>query len=411
MIQILRLMSPMLGLIWSISGSAAFADDGDAAIATGASVSVTGPDVTLRSGNQTIPVGREFVKFQVRRVADDWLYLVSDRAAGWVRKDQVVPVEKSEGHLSAILERDPNLSWARLWRAAVWLDRKDLIQSQADLDSIIDREPTDVSALALRGRVLTVKGDFDGALVDLDKAIALAPANPRAYLYRAAARQGKKQLEKADEDFAEALRLDPKDVEAYITRGIVRRDQDRLDDAIADFNASVQLAPRNARAFLERAIARKEKGQFDWALADLNEAVELDPGSAPAFLNLSIVRFLLRDFAGAVDGAETALKLAPGDMNTLNHMAWLLATVPEAKYRDGRRAVDYARQADKIAGGQDPDVKDTLSASLAEDGKYEEAQATMAKALELYPKDNPERPDAEKRLELFKARKAFRSDP
>lgn len=411
MFKNIRLMTPILGLILSIAGSAAFATDGDTAIAVGASVSLTGPDVTLRSGNRAIPVGREFVKYQVRRLANDWLYLVSDRATGWVRKDQVVPVERSEGYLTAILDRDPNLTWARLWRAAVLLDRKDLPKAQADLSSILAREPTDVSALALRGRVLTVKGDFDAAIADLDKAIALAPSNPRAYLYRAAARQAKKQLEKADEDFAEALRLDPNDVEAYLMRGIVRRDQDRLDDAIADSNAAVQLAPRNARAFLERAIARKEKGQLDWALADLNEAVNLDPESAQAFLNLSIVRFLLRDFAGAYDSAETALKLAPSDKETLNHTAWLLATVPEARFRDGRRAVEYARQADQIAEGKDPDVLDTLSAALAEDGKFDEALAMMTRALELYPKENPERPEAEKRLELFKSRKAFRSDP
>lgn len=385
--------------------------DGDSTIQPGSRVCVTGPEVAMQSGNRRIPVSGEFRMFQVRRLTDGWVHLTSDRSAGWVKKAEVIPFEKAEEHLTAILQKDPNLAWAKRWRAAARLDRKDFEAALADVDSLLVRDSTDVSALILKGRAQAGKGDFDAAIAELDKAISLAPSNTRAILARATARFGKKQLEKAEADFTEALRLDPNDVEAHMTRGIVHREQGRIDEAIADFDTAVNLAPQNARTFLERAIARHGKAQLDWALADLDEAVKLDPKSAEAFRNLSIVRFQLRDFAGALDAAETSVRLAPADTASLNHLAWVLSTAPFTDLRDGTKAVRLARKADEISGGTDADVKDTLAAALAEDGQFDEAQKVLAKALELYSPDDSDRPEAEKRMSLYKNRQAFRSDP
>jgi len=391
--------------------SIAIGADGDATLQPGSRVCVTDPEVALQSGNRRVPVGGEYRVFQVRRLSGDWVHLISDQSAGWVKKSDVIPIGKAEERLDAILERDPNLAWAKRWRAAARLDRKDFEGAMADVDSLLMRDSTDVPALILKGRAQAGKGDFDAAIAEFDKAISLAPSNSRAILARATARFGKKQLEKAEADFTEALRLDPNDVEAHVTRGVVYREQGRIDEAIADFDTAVSLAPQNARAFLERAIARQEKAQLDWALADLEEAAKLDPTSAEAFRNLSIVRFHLRDFAGALDSAETSVRLAPAETASLNQLAWVLSTAPLTDLRDGNRAVRLARKADEISGGAVADVKDTLAAALAEDGQFDEAQKVEVKALELYSPDDSDRAEAEKRMSLYKNRQAFRSDP
>ena len=57
------------------------------------------------------------------------------------------------------------------------------------------------------------------------------------------------------------------------------------------------------------------------------------------------------------------------------------------------------------------DVLDTLAAAYAEDGRFEEAVSTQARALEHFEKDDPDRVEAEKRAELYRAKKPFRADP
>ncbi len=51
--------------------------------------------------------------------------------------------------------------------------------------------------------------------------------------------------------------------------------------------------------------------------------------------------------------------------------------------RDGAEAVRLAEQADKTTGGANPGVLDTLAAAYAEAGRFEEAQATARRAVEL----------------------------
>jgi Flp pilus assembly protein TadD len=45
----------------------------------------------------------------------------------------------------------------------------------------------------------------------------------------------------------------------------------------------------------------------------------------------------------ALDNYAIALKLKPGTAVVLNNMAWIYATHPEAKYRNGAKAVEMLR--------------------------------------------------------------------
>ena len=54
-------------------------------------------------------------------------------------------------------------------------------------------------------------------------------------------------------------------------------------------------------------------------------------------------------FAEAENGLEAAIKLDSTEY-TLNALAWLKATCPEEKYRDGKIAVELAKKAIEKAG-------------------------------------------------------------
>ena len=49
-----------------------------------------------------------------------------------------------------------------------------------------------------------------------------------------------------------------------------------------------------------------------------------------------------------------------------NDLAWLLATAPDARFRDGPRAVEHATRACELSGWRDAAALDTLAAAYAE---------------------------------------------
>jgi len=69
--------------------------------------------------------------------------------------------------------------------------------------------------------------------------------------------------------------------------------------------------------------------------------------------------------------AEQAMETPP-DTWGMNALAWLYATCPDVKYRDGAKAIELAKK-----GGDG----DTLAAAYAEAGRWDEAVAEEKKAI------------------------------
>jgi Flp pilus assembly protein TadD len=73
----------------------------------------------------------------------------------------------------------------------------------------------------------------------------------------------------------------------------------------------------------------------------------------------------------------------PDDPEAQKSMAWVLATSPEARFRDGAKAVQLAERANQTTQGRDPSIATTLAAAYAESGRFPEAMETAERALQL----------------------------
>ena len=86
-------------------------------------------------------------------------------------------------------------------------------------------------------------------------------------------------------------------------------------------------------------------------------------------------------------------------------MIW--AAAPEAKYRDGPRAVESATLACELTGWKDPGLLDTCAAAHAEAGDFESAVKWQTRAIDLLT-DVRRIEDYRSRLKLYQARQPYR---
>ncbi|MBW8183217.1 tetratricopeptide repeat protein [Shewanella nanhaiensis] len=100
---------------------------------------------------------------------------------------------------------------------------------------------------------------------------------------------------------------------------------------------------------------------------------------------------------------------AVGDEVSLGNVAWILSTCPEAKYRNGDRALELAQSLVK-ANQEDPTNLDNLAAAYAEIGDFSAAIVTQQKAIHaLKLSEQVDRSDEfELRLQTYEQNKPFR---
>jgi tetratricopeptide (TPR) repeat protein len=84
----------------------------------------------------------------------------------------------------------------------------------------------------------------------------------------------------------------------------------------------------------------------------------------------------------AIVELQHVLRSDPNNTEALRDLAWVLATWPDARIRDGPKAVELAERANKLDQGRDPFISITLAAAYAEAGRFSDAINTAEAALQ-----------------------------
>jgi Flp pilus assembly protein TadD len=218
-------------------------------------------------------------------------------------------------------------------------------------------------------------------------------------------------LDGAIRDFTQAIRLNPQDSLAYGLRGKAYSDKGDLDNAIKDLDESIRLNPKDALTRNNRGYILTKRGQVDMGLRDLNEAARLDPQFALAYANRGFAYSKRGDFQKALDDFNEAIRLNPKDGKAYNSLAWLLATCPDASFRDGERAVQAARKACELMDWKLWYCVGTLAAAYAEAGEFSRAVGYEKQALSMGGLNNKERIEALEELQLYQQKKPYHEPP
>jgi serine/threonine-protein kinase len=258
--------------------------------------------------------------------------------------------------------------------------------------------------------------DWAAALLAANWTIRSNPNYTLGYIQLGLALRGKKDLPGAVAAFKKAADIDPDYAYAWWQLGqvfLLQGDWAAVADAYrkGTGRACTAAAFRNSggRPWSVKDELRKLKDQPE-TIAVFQRASELDPGD---FLSRYILGQIFEQqgrYAEAEQAYLGAIKAQPAFVPAHCSLAWLLATCPDEKARDGKRAAEYATRACEQTGWKDPFCLDTLAAAYAEAGQFEEAVRFQIRALEVEDLQlrRDFRKDAKQRLELYRQKKPFR---
>ncbi|MDE3067297.1 MAG: tetratricopeptide repeat protein [Verrucomicrobiota bacterium] len=234
-----------------------------------------------------------------------------------------------------------------------------LLQTERQLSYWRDNE-------TLFGHAVAVTQNNDVALVNLGVALEKRGRRPEALA-----------------DYENALRSNPRSVEAHNNFGNLLRDEGRFREAAAQYCQAIALDPRAVTARENLGSLLAGQGHFEQAMEQYRQAARLAPADPhPRFLMGKALLRQGRDIE-AVASFRQALRLHPNDPQTLAFLARVLASDDNPRVRDAAQALACAREANRLTGGGQPFILDTLAMAYAEGGRFQDAQRIERQALQM----------------------------
>jgi tetratricopeptide (TPR) repeat protein len=342
--------------------------------------------------------------FRYSFVADHFQYLASigplsfvgaviARASEWLRT-------KSGTRYDVVLATVALLPLSALtwWQTNIYRDSETLWRDT------LEKNPVSWIAQGRYGVVLLEQDRLAEALQYMERALQLESNvdDTHTCLGNVLMRLGRAQ--EALPHFQRALEINPADARMHSDVGWALLRLGRVDEAIAKSQEALRIDPLCVPALSVLGKAYQQLGRLDDSLNTLREALQIDPRDMSARSQIASTLLHFRQVDEAVAHLRTALAIQPNDAEAQRNLAWVLATYPDPRIRDGAKAVDLAERADRAREGRDSSMAATLAAAYAETDRFPEAIQTAERALQLANQTGSSFARAiERHLELYRA--------
>lgn len=238
----------------------------------------------------------------------------------------------------------------------------------------------DQHALNRRAKTLLEEGRVEEAIEALERLVELDPdtADWRNNLALALLRVGRDA--EAAVQLEEILRRDPRAPRALFGRALIRARASDAAGAEADYRAAVDADPGFLQARFNLADLLRRQGRNDEARREFAEVVRIDPANRLARYWRAQTLIAGERWAEARDVLEQDLaELESGAEGSRVLAARVLAAAPDPAVRDGRAALEIARDGHRRTGGLAH--AESVAMALAELGRYEEAAEWQSRCL------------------------------
>jgi tetratricopeptide (TPR) repeat protein len=289
--------------------------------------------------------------------------------------------DRSLADLQKAIELKPKHAAAYEAKAMVLAKQKKYDQALVDLDKAHELEPNSVYPMLQQARIHLLQKNHNGALHALSQAEAAAPNDVNLLLLRAGVFQEMNQKDKALAEIDRALKLKPKFGPAIRARAMLLAGEGKLTEAIAEMERFRKHHPKDRLSLVQLALLYAAQNQLAEAIKTYSEVLADEPNNFLALRGRGDSLLGVGRHAEAIADYEKAVKIEDDDASLLNNFAWVLATSPDAKLRNGKRALQFALQAAKRTEYKQAHILSTLAAAYAEAGDMPHALDWAKKAV------------------------------
>lgn len=177
--------------------------------------------------------------------------------------------------------------------------------------------------------------------------------------------------------WADTVRKHPQNARAHSNLARELLLAGRPEEAVAGFERTLALDPSNADSRYYLSVALLERGDHARAADHLAHLIGKYPSGAQIEFLAGMASELADRPAAAIDYYRRMLAIDPGHVLARSHLAWLLATCPDAGLRSPSESVTLMEPLFR----QDPRVpltRDTLAAAYGAVGRFEDAFRVLA---------------------------------
>lgn len=308
--------------------------------------------------------------------------------------------------LDNAIELKPDHAPAYEAKALLLAKLKKYDQALVALDMAIELQPRDPQPRMEKARVLALQSNLDAALQELERTLEVSPDNTSALLLRSAVYEEKGDNEKARADVDRVLKQHPDMPLAVRLRTKLLAGEGRIETAVEELEKFRKEHPQDLPALLQLAMLYAAQQDYEGAIRTYGQVLAVEPANFLAYRGRADALLGLGRHAEAIADYERAFQIEPKEPGILNNFAWVLATSPDDKVRNGRRAVRMATEACKQTNYEQAHILSTLAAGYAESGDFASALKWSEKALATGSADQKEA--LAKELESYKAGKPWR---
>lgn len=241
----------------------------------------------------------------------------------------------------------------------------------------IAKDPTSWMAISNRGVQYELLGDEARARADYERAIEINPKHYESLGNLATILTREKNYARAESLARRANEANPRYSPAYHALAKLALETGRPGEAVAVYRQAIDSRPRDSEMRYNLAVALARIGEIAESYTRFAEALKRNEDDAMTLRAMGRFLELQSRRGDAIAFYRKALAKDSSDIESMQRLAWLLATVSDDALRDGAEAVRLGERGVELTRGQAPEMLDALAAAYAEAGRFDEA-ATLA---------------------------------
>jgi Tfp pilus assembly protein PilF len=339
------------------------------------------------------------------------------------------------------IAQDPRNRVAHRVLAAQYFERGDYRKTLEHCERALAIGPRAADVLSLYGLTLYETGSPELAVQILEEAVRIDPAHSLSHTNLGWVLAQRGEYDRAAEHFARGAETLSRSATVYAHQNVYTNwghalaRLNRLGEAAEKFAVALDWDPESVGALCEAARVDVALNNLARAEGRLRRAAAVEPENGAVLHQLAGVCALRNKTAEAADLFARAVEASPLNYAAareaarlysefgrpeeaqrvlrrsgaaMNNLAWRLATDPDARRRDPKKAIALATLVCEFTGGADPSALGTLAAAYAADGQYAAAADAAERGLHAARASNhPAAAQLERQLLLHQQGKPY----